>query len=383
MMDIWVISKFFVLAYILFFSVYLLFKDNTNKINYFLIAFLSVEALSILNTLLLHFFAYTHAHFPYLFYIDNSLFYLRGALLFLYIKSYTNENFKLRYAHLLHLVPFVLLLSLYVFYFHRFDNMTKTRLLETGVLPSFVAFIIDLVMHLAIVAYLIASLRDVYRYKMKLKNTFSNILMIWQNWIYFLVAGFCVIMLLDISFIIVFHSFGIYPNIIVSVINVMVFLLIVLIMFKGLNKPEIFVTMAESKPVKYAGSSLKEADRLAIRNKLEQLMILEKKYNDPDVSIKDLADEMGVLPKHLSQVINEDFQQNFFDYINRFRIEEAKDLLINYPSSAINVLEILYKTGFNSKTSFNLAFKKYTGHTPTSYRRLHSKVKDRVKSVHF
>jgi AraC-like DNA-binding protein len=190
-------------------------------------------------------------------------------------------------------------------------------------------------------------------------------------------------MFIDILFIVVFHSFDIYPKIIVNVINIMVFLLIVLIMFKGLNKPEIFITLSENRPVKYAGSNLKEADRLNIRNKLEQMIQKEKRYNDPDINIKDLADEMNVLPKHLSQVINEDFQQNFFDYINRFRIEEAKDLLINYPSSAINVLEILYKTGFNSKTSFNLAFKKNTGYTPTSYRRLHSKAKDRVKSVHF
>ena len=61
-------------------------------------------------------------------------------------------------------------------------------------------------------------------------------------------------------------------------------------------------------------------------------------------------------------------QQNFFDFINRYRIEEATRLLTNPEDKKITILEVLYKVGFNSKSSFNTLFKKYTGITPTEFR---------------
>src|SRR6185503_2829883 len=62
-------------------------------------------------------------------------------------------------------------------------------------------------------------------------------------------------------------------------------------------------------------------------------------------------------------------QQNFFDFINRFRIDEAKLMLTNPKDRKITVLEVLYQVGFNSKSSFNTLFKKYTGLTPTAFRK--------------
>jgi len=178
---------------------------------------------------------------------------------------------------------------------------------------------------------------------------------------------------LDIIYMSIFFYYKIYPHVIVNSLNILVFLLTVLIMFKGLNKPELFASLTENKSVKYSGSKLKESDRIIIKNKLDHILTNEKFYNNPNICINDLADKIGFLPKHVSQVINEDYKQNFFDLINSFRIEEAKALLTKHSSDSKNILEILYYTGFNSKTSFNLAFKKYTGHTPTSYRRLFSK----------
>ena len=171
----------------------------------------------------------------------------------------------------------------------------------------------------------------------------------------------------------VMYYYKTFPYIVVDGINILVFLLTVLIMFKGLHKPEIFASLPEKESAKYTGSNLKESDRMMIKNKLDYLLSTEKIYRKPTISIKDLADATGALPKHVSQVINEDYKQNFFDLINSLRIEEAKTLLVTFSSEKKNVLDILYETGFNSKTSFNMAFKKYTGHTPTSYRRLFSK----------
>lgn len=379
-MDIWVFSKFVALAYLLLFAFYLLLKGKANKSNYYLALFLVVEASSIVSTMLWQFYDYTHIHVPYLFYIDNSIFYLRGVSLYFYIRSYTSDNFKLKHTDILHLTPFIVLSFIYFFCFHRFSSVEKIKIIETGLFHPYTSFLIDITLHLVIISYLVAAAREINYYQNRLEDSFADFLKIWRNWTYFLIGGFFIIMFLDIVFMIVQFYYHIFPFTIVYIINVLVFSLTVLIMLKGLNKPEIFASSSDKGPVKYIGSNLKEVDRVLIRNKLDQLLTKEKIFQKPSVSINDIANEIGVLPKHVSQVINEDYKQNFFDLINTYRIEEAKILLTEYSPEMKNVLEILYETGFNSKTSFNLAFKKYTGLTPTSYRRQFSQVENSLKS---
>jgi AraC-like DNA-binding protein len=94
----------------------------------------------------------------------------------------------------------------------------------------------------------------------------------------------------------------------------------------------------------------------------------EKPYLEPELSLDELALQLSIKPRVLSQAINDILQQNFFDFINRYRIEEARRLLTNPADKKITVLEVLYKVGFNSKSSFNTLFKKYTGLTPTEFR---------------
>ena len=87
------------------------------------------------------------------------------------------------------------------------------------------------------------------------------------------------------------------------------------------------------------------------------------------MTLEQLAGQLSIRPKMLSQVINESLQQNFFDFINRYRIEAAKKLLTNPADKKITVLEVLYEVGFNSKSSFNTIFKKHTGLTPSEFKK--------------
>jgi YesN/AraC family two-component response regulator len=98
-------------------------------------------------------------------------------------------------------------------------------------------------------------------------------------------------------------------------------------------------------------------------------MKIEKPYLMSDLTLDDLAGRISITPRYLSQLIRRSFNQNFFDYINTHRIEESKKLLTSEDDQKKTVLEILYDSGFNSKSAFNNAFKKYTGITPTEYRR--------------
>nr|WP_246615772.1 helix-turn-helix domain-containing protein [Aquimarina litoralis] len=96
----------------------------------------------------------------------------------------------------------------------------------------------------------------------------------------------------------------------------------------------------------------------------------EKPYLDGAISLTTLAGSLNVNPKALSFVINEYLHKNFNHYINDWRIEEVKKRLNNEEYDKFKMLTIAFDCGFNSKSTFNLAFKKATGLSPSEYRKL-------------
>ena len=107
-------------------------------------------------------------------------------------------------------------------------------------------------------------------------------------------------------------------------------------------------------------------------NQIEKLisyMETEKPYLNPSLSLRNLADQMEMNSRELSIIINQKLNQHFFDFVNGYRIKEAMDILVDPAKTDETVLEILYEVGFNSKSSFNTAFKKHTGKTPTEFRK--------------
>lgn len=125
----------------------------------------------------------------------------------------------------------------------------------------------------------------------------------------------------------------------------------------------------KGKGQKYKTSSLLPETVDAMLPRLVQLMEKEKIFLQADVTLKTLSGRLGVHYNYLSQIINEQFKQNFNDFINKYRIEEAKRMLIDPSGSERTILEIAYDTGFYSKSVFNTAFKKFTGKTPSQYRK--------------
>jgi AraC-like DNA-binding protein len=92
-----------------------------------------------------------------------------------------------------------------------------------------------------------------------------------------------------------------------------------------------------------------------------------------DLTLPKLAQTVGCSVNHLSQVINSGFNMSFFDYLNRYRIEHARELLSGCDSQHGAILNIAFMVGFNSNSAFYAAFKKCVGQTPAQYRRARSK----------
>ena len=127
------------------------------------------------------------------------------------------------------------------------------------------------------------------------------------------------------------------------------------------------VSAGQDSP-KYEKSGL-TADRA--KQYLERLLLLmenDHPYRDSDLTLNQLAEMLSISPHHLSEIINSKLHQNFFDFVNRYRVEEVKKDLENPDKAHLTVLAIAFDAGFNSKSSFNSIFKRFTNLTPSEYR---------------
>ena len=95
----------------------------------------------------------------------------------------------------------------------------------------------------------------------------------------------------------------------------------------------------------------------------------EKPYLDNELSLTKLAEALNITPHQLSFLLNEGFGQNFYQYVNSFRVDAAKAMLLNPEFAHLSILGLAFEAGFNSKSSFNTVFKQHTGLTPTAYKR--------------
>ena len=119
---------------------------------------------------------------------------------------------------------------------------------------------------------------------------------------------------------------------------------------------------------KYERSTLSETQAAHYLESLLAYMEEEEAYLDPELTIKDLSEQLSISARDLSQVINERLNQNFNDFVNHYRIEKAKELLLKMDDDG-TILDVAFDSGFNSKSSFNTLFKKYTRYTPSQYKK--------------
>lgn len=123
----------------------------------------------------------------------------------------------------------------------------------------------------------------------------------------------------------------------------------------------------EIKP-QYASSGINEDKKIMIRQKLSDIMEQDKPYKDSLISLPKLAKQIGEPAYIVSQVINEKLGTSFYDWIALYRVEEAKRLLADPASKLYTIEQIAEEVGYNSKSAFNKAFKRFTGKTPSDYR---------------
>jgi AraC-like DNA-binding protein len=311
--------------------------------------------------------------YPHLIYISAILWFLVGPLIFLYVFKQLNPQNKLSPWHLLHFVPaFVALTQIYQFYF--LSGSAKLGYFEQTLASSTDGIgLWDLAYAVQIIVYVIISYIFVRRYENQYKDKYAGEHFIHIYWLKYLLGIFSTYLLLDFVFANVAAQlnwdsvFNVYMNISLLLISSIIFAIGFLSLnFTATLFPQIRID-DDLQKAKYNTSGLDESKKDEILEKLNEVMKNEKPYLISDLKLKDLSSSSGISPHNISQVLSQKLGTKFYDYINQYRIEEAKKLLRDSSYSNYSILSIAMEVGFGNSASFYRAFKKFTDQTPTQF----------------
>jgi AraC-like DNA-binding protein len=225
-----------------------------------------------------------------------------------------------------------------------------------------------------VAVYLGLSWRVLIRHGRRIRDSFSNIERINLSWLrYLLVSFLCFFILLVLLHVLPlpFTAIGEIPISFLYFFFTAIFIFV--LGYRGLRQPGLFSPEngepAAEKSKKYEKTGLDDGDSELLERRLLALIAGKKPYLDPELTLVQLARSLGASPHHLSQVLNERLGRNFYQFINGYRLEEAKVRLSASGPNPDKLLKIAFDCGFNSLSTFNRVFKEMTGFTPSQFRR--------------
>ncbi len=351
----------------LIFGIFLLQRRQHKNANLYLAIFFLTQAVASASALVRFNRPFFFTYYPYLFLIGEAFYYIAMPSLYLYTKAIAFSDSRPKWFGFPHYIPFVLVAGFYVIIFHAHSIDEKRAMLQSGMFgpPTFTA-INGTALFTQMGMYIAAALLVIRKYRTLIKEEFSRIETINLSWMSFILYGFFCALLTSIIPFVLFLALGIRPEPF-HLVNVFAFFAFFnIIFYRALIQPELFAGI-EEKP-RYSTSKLNRSDADNYASQLAAHMEREKPYLNPNVSLQDISSQLSIPPRFLSQVINEHYHKNFFDFINQYRIEEAKKLILSPANSNKKMFAILCDAGFNSKSSFNAAFKKNVGMTPSEFR---------------
>jgi AraC-like DNA-binding protein len=350
------------------FTLFLCLKKPNRQSNILLAAFLFSQIMLLFNAECFRYFHEIYTYYPHLFFIGSPFFFIAAPSFYLYVKSLAFSDFVLNKRHLLHALPFLFVLIIFTTAYHIYSAETKRVLLDSNYFLKSFQWYYQLIVQIYILGYNLAALFILGNYRKKIKQEYSSVERINLSWLSFILYGFifacCTSILSFFSF-----PFDIDTRGKIYLINFLAFFIFFnFIFFKALIQPDLFIGVKETQWQKRP--FLSKALEKKYLNKLLTFMNTEKPYLVPEITLFDLSKQVSIPNRALSEIINSSLNQNFYDFINSYRVKESKRLLENQDNKHKTVLEILYAVGYNSKSSFNVAFKKYTGMTPSQFKKL-------------
>lgn len=331
--------------------------------------------------------------FPKLIFIEEIVNFLYGPLIYLYVSALTaRDGFQISGRKWGHFLPFVMSIVLLIPFYALSDSQIVELIYfdadveNMSVLGIIGVLIVELLPIPLIGIYLTLSVRQLIRHSRVIRDQFSSIERISLTWLRNLLIALGMLYLIYVFAVLFSGPLGVDKEV-DDLMNLAMVIVIYTMGYLGLRQRVIFSQRnidsasvaelpektieksAESERKKYQKSALDADMSSALLQELQHYMATEKPYLDSTLTLSQLAEQNRISSNYLSQIINEQTGNNFFDYINQHRVEAAKQLLADPTQAEASVLTIAMDAGFNSKSAFYTAFKQHTNVTPSQFRK--------------
>lgn len=364
----------------LFFALLLLVKKTKSPADYYLFAYFLVFSLKLLTV---HYFVTSrYLQHPHILGIGNPLLFLPGPLFYLYCKALMGDSGLKPIRYLLHFFPFIVYTIIYVPYFLQSASEKlyyDSRYPLIGV--EWFEKLASILKAVSLFTYHYLIIRTIERHRQEMLNMYStardSLL-----WIKRASVLNIVLIVLGIAFS-VEYFFGSYssenlsirvdPTMATLAAGLFFSVYILAIGYFGYGQTLIAATGGEQQTAshskKYARSGLTKEKILSMKHQIVEKVEIQKLYLNSELSVSDLS-ELVSIPKHqISEILNTGLNVNFYDFINRYRVEEAKKLLSSKKYENYTLETIGFESGFNSRSSFYSYFNKAVGVTPLEYQK--------------
>lgn len=331
---------------------------------------------------------------PHFFGVAYPLLLLYGPLIYLYARSAADRDSRLTRRDLLHFVPFAatVLAGLPIYLLGAADKIALLHQIQAGHRPLLLR-IVDPLKYLLGAGYAAMTILFLRRHIERVKESYSTLERVNLRWLLRLGAAAAGIWLLAIAFQLL-EDAGVatIPNS-DDYISLAIAAMVYAIGYMGLRQPEIFryetaeypipipVAAAPAPPPiieeasppepaapRYERSGLSDIEARRLRDALTAVMDSERPWQNSELTLADLAVRLRTTPHKLSEVLNAEVGQSFYDYVNGYRVREVQRRIAAGDAERLTILSLALDAGFASKSTFNLVFKKHTGATPSTYR---------------
>jgi AraC-like DNA-binding protein len=296
-------------------------------------------------------------------------FLLIAPLSWMYAATLTGRNVYVRFKWAIHFIPFLLII---LFSLTVGAGQTGKGFIHDHKKILYIIFWAMVVLQFAGYQYDIQ--KKWMKHRQLIQQEVSNIENVNVSWVQFYLI---VLLLISLFFLVSLFTAIHWEHIrLLSKATALVFSLSVFALcFMGILQRDIFDTIKKDKLPELSVADqapppvqLTKPDQPLI-DKLVGYMTAKKPYLNPELSLNTLAKELKISRGQLSQLINDGLGENFYDFINKYRVEEVKKLMADPEMAHFNLLGLAFEAGFKSKSTFNLIFKRFTGLTPTEYRK--------------
>ncbi len=324
--------------------------------------------------------------FPHLRRLNHPFDFTVGPLIFLYVRALTSKRPEFKKSDLLHFIPF----GLCIIYLLPFYFQSRGYKLNPANAPADMQwyYVRSSLVILQVLVYLALAGLLIIRYLRESREKKSTVARASLFHVKFLACSVLALWFVAVGrylFDVRYPAYMRYTNLILPFgATVLIYAMAYLSLrhsgnLAGADNPAPAEGETSVQPArKYEKSTLTSERADAYLKRLLIIMETEQPYTNGDLTLPKLAARLSIATHHLSQIINERLNQNFFDFVNSYRVNEAKRQLLDPAKKHYSLLAIAEEVGFNSKSAFNAAFKKQTNMTPSEFRKASKASNDNV-----